>query len=288
MFAKLSGTARIAVWLVALAVSGGSLASAGTLDNIKQNGSLRIAYRTDAPPFSFKNARGEPAGFMVELCRAVVAKMSADLGKGDIKIEYVPVGGADRFDAIVKGKADLLCEPTSVTLSRRATVDFSIPTFIDGAGMMIRDDGPRALEGLAGKKVGVLGGTTTEATLRSSLKSAKLDAEIVPVQKHSDGVEMLDGGKITAYFADRSILMFLVADSSAPKRLLVADQYLTLEPYALALPHGDEDFRLAVDRALSHIYRSDEIIALFKRVFNGRIEPTDTLKTLYLVSALPD
>src|SRR6516162_11191740 len=72
---------------------------------------------------------------------------------------------------------------------------------------------------------------------------------------------MLDDGKISAYFGDRSILVSLIKDSKAPGKLVLAENYLSVEPYALALPHGDDDFRLAVDRALSHIYRSGEIAA---------------------------
>jgi polar amino acid transport system substrate-binding protein/glutamate/aspartate transport system substrate-binding protein len=33
-------------------------------------------------------------------------------------------------------------------------------------------------------------------------------------------------------------------------KLILAESYLTVEPYALALPRGDEDFRLVVDRAM--------------------------------------
>ena len=57
----------------------------------------------------------------------------------------------DRFEAIRQQKADLLCEPTSVTkrtLSRRELVDFSIPTFVDGASLMIRADGPHDLKAI--------------------------------------------------------------------------------------------------------------------------------------------
>ena len=46
-------------------------ASASTLDRINQSKTVRIAYREDAPPFSYKDKIGEPAGFMVDLCREV-------------------------------------------------------------------------------------------------------------------------------------------------------------------------------------------------------------------------
>ena len=97
---------------------------------------------------------------------------------------------------------------------------------------------------------------------------------------------MLDAGDITAYFADRAILGYLVDMSGEPDTLRIADQYLSIEPYALALPRGDSDFRLAIDRALSHVYKSGEIGTIFASVFGA--PPNDTLKTLYLISTLPE
>jgi ABC-type amino acid transport substrate-binding protein len=134
----------------------------------------------------------------------------------------------------------------------------------------------------------VLAGTTTEEALRNTLKTQDIHAEVVPAKTHDEGLEMLDGSKISAYFGDRSILMFLVERSKAPDKLFIAEDYLTIEPYALALAHGDEDFRLAVDTALSHIYRSAEISTIFEQTFAGKVKPSDMIKALYRLSGLPD
>ena len=276
-------SALVAVLLVTIGV-----ASAGTLDRIGQDKSIRIAYREDAPPFSYKDKIGEPTGFMVDLCRAVAKKLAEQRNFSDLKVVYVPVTAADRFEAITQQKADLLCEPTSVTLSRREQVDFSIPTFLDGASLMVRADGPKNLRDLAGQKIGVLAGTTTEEALRNTLKEAGIAGDVVAAKTHGEGLAMLDDGKISAYFGDRSILLFLIKDSKAPEKLRLADDYLSVEPYALALPRGDNDFRLAVDRALSHIYRSGEIVSIFERSFGGKAKPSQILQTLYLTSSLPD
>ena len=275
----------VAVLMAAVATLGG--ASAGTLDRIGQDKTIRIAYREDAPPFSSKDKIGEPVGFMVDLCREVAKELADQLHLSSLNVAYVPVAASDRFDAIRQQKADLLCEPTSATLSRRELVDFSIPTFIDGASLMIRADGPHDLKAMSGQKIGVVAGTTTEQALRSSLKEAGVASDVVPAKTHAEGLAMLDDGKISAYFADRSILVSLIKDSKAPGKLMLAENYLSIEPYALALPRGEEDFRLAVDRALSRIYRSGEIAAIFQRAF-GDAKPGQTLQTLYLVSALPD
>jgi ABC-type amino acid transport substrate-binding protein len=267
---------------------GFALAAAGTLDRVKQDKTLRIAYREDAPPFSYADATGVPAGFIVDLCRAVAKTMGAALNLGDLKVDYVLVNASNRFEAIETGKADLLCEPTSATLSRRAEVDFSIATFIDGASLLVNGEGPSEFGALAGKKIGVLAGTTTEQSLRDTLATAKVNAEVVPAKTHLEGLAMLDQGTIVAYFADRAILAYLASKSSAPGKLRLANNYFSLEPYALALARGDSDFRLAVDRALSHIYRSGEIGAIFAHSFGAQTQPSDTLQTLYLISALPE
>jgi polar amino acid transport system substrate-binding protein/glutamate/aspartate transport system substrate-binding protein len=262
-------------------------ASAGTIDTLRQNKTIRLAVRDDAPPFSFNDANGQPAGFMVDLCRAVAKVMASQLNIDALKIAYVPVTAANRFDTVESGKADLLCEPTTDTLSRREHVDFSIATFIDGASLLAHGDGPSDFSGLTGKKIGVLGGTTTEEELRNALTRDSITAEVIAAKSHEDGLRMLDAGVIDAYFADRAILAYLAARSNEVDKLRLADNYLSLEPYALALPRGDSDFRLAVDRALSRIYRSGGIATVFANTF-GAQPPTDTLKTLYLISALPE
>lgn len=277
-----------ALGVLLMTMAAGAVQAADTLDRIAQDKAIRIAFREDAPPFSAKGKDSEPVGFMVDLCREVAKKLGEQLKLPALKVVYVPVTAANRFDAIKDGKADLLCEPTTATLSRRQVVDFSIPTFVDGAGLMIQAGGPKDLKALAGKKIGVLAGTTTQDELNNSLKAAGITSEVVPAKTHEEGLAMLDDGKVAAYFADRSILMFLTRQSKDPKKLMLAENYLSIEPYALALPHGDEDFRLAVDRALSHIYRDGDIAAVFARTFGGKAKPSGIVETLYMVSGLPD
>ena len=270
------------------ALPGGSAWAAGTIDKLRADQTIRIGYREDAPPFSYKSAGAmEPAGFIVELCRVVAKRLGEQL-KVPLKIAYVPVTASNRFDAVERRDVDLLCEPTSITLARRQRVDFSIATFVDGASLLTRDTSLSNLKAMAGKKIGVLSGTTTEERLRSSLRVNGIVAEIIPAATHEAGLAMIDSGRITAYFADQTILVFLLNQSKEPGKLAIAEEYLSLEPYALALPRGDAEFRLAVDTALSRIYRGGEIGAIFDKAFGGNIRPTEMLKTLYLLTALPD
>lgn len=276
------------VALLAFVFPAGSVA-AGTIDKIRADKTLRIAYREDAPPFSYKGPGSTgPAGFIVELCKIVAVKLADQLGVQGLQINYVTVTATNRFDVIERGEADLLCEPTSVTLSRRQRVDFSVATFVDGASLLTRDTSLSNLKAMAGQKIGVLSGTTTEERLRSSLRTFGITADITPAKTHDDGLAMLEGGKIAAYFADQTILIALLNQSKEPDKLAIAEDYLSVEPYALALPRGDNEFRLAVDTALSHIYRGGEIGAIFQKAFGDKARPTETLKTLYMLAGFPD
>lgn len=268
-----------------LAVSG---AVAGTLDRIKESGVMKIAYRTDAPPFSYKNAAGELEGYTIALCQGVAVHIEKQLKLKKLSLEFVPVTAENRFNMIRDGKADLLCGATTATLSRREVVDFSLPTFVDGASVLMRKGGPQTFGDLEGRKIGVRAGTTTEEALRNTVKDLSMTVQTVAVKDHKDGVAKLLSNDISAYFADRAILVYLAAGSGAAEKLFLSDQQLTYEPYALGMSKGDGDFRLAVDRALSRIYRSGGIGTLFKEVFGDNAQPTPELLALYRISALPN
>ena len=107
-------------------------AGAQTLADVKKRGALRIGYSETSVPFSFKDKDGEPGGYSVELCKRVAAASATKAGS-PVKVEWVPVTPASRLDAVASGKVDMECGTTTVTLSRREKVDFSLPIFVDAA-----------------------------------------------------------------------------------------------------------------------------------------------------------
>ena len=267
-------------------------AAASTIDQLRSTKTLRIAFDPGAPPYSYfvpgTPTTGAPLGYSVDLCRAVAEALKTQLKIPDLKVTYVPVDTTNRFDMIADNKADLLCASATATLSRRAKVDFSIPIFIDGASFAIGPNGPQDVAQLAGKKVGVLPGTTTEEELRRALKATHDNAQVVLVKTNQDGIDALAKGQVAAFFADRATLTFLLRKEKEAANLLMADTYLSIEPIALALRLGDSAFRLQVDTALSHIFRGGGIVQIFKGAFGPLASPSGLLAALYQISGLPD
>lgn len=278
----------ICIFFAAVLLAGPVLA-ADTLERVRDSGTFTIGYRSDAQPYSYRTAEGEAAGYIVDLCREVAEAVQQELDLAELETAYVQVTAENRFDAVTSGQVDLLCDPTSITLDRRAKVDFSLATFVDGASVLYRADGPRSFEALKGQKVGVRGGTTTEQVLRAALSRMNIDAEIVPLADHKDGIRQLRDGTIAAYFADRAILIFMLfGDPEAAKGLQLSDQFFTHETYGLALPRGDDAFRLVVDATLARLYRTGEILPIFVRNFGESAVPSDLLKAMFVINALPE
>lgn len=278
---------RLALVLILAVLPTAAASAADVLQSLRDGGKLRIGYRTEAPPFSYRNEIGEPAGYTVDLCRAVAAVLGKRLQRR-LSLVYVPVTAKNRFDAVRSGKIDLLCGATTETLSRRRLVQFSVSTFVTGASVIYRRDGPDSFDALAGRPIGVTAGTTTERDLMDTLRKLSIRAEVVHVRDHAAGLEALRSGMIDAYFGDRAILMALMSkakESLVPLR--ISDRHFSVEPYALAMPLGNDRFRDEVDWALSYIYKSGEFRKIFRNTF-GDTEPSDFMKVLVVINALSE
>jgi polar amino acid transport system substrate-binding protein/glutamate/aspartate transport system substrate-binding protein len=262
-------------------------ASAATLERIDETGVIKLGVRTDARPFSYRNAEGEAAGYSVALCLLVAEAVADKVGRDELEIETVDLTADDRFQAVADGNVDILCGASTMTLARREIVDFSLPTFTDGASVLFRADGPASLEALAGGKIGVRDGTTTETALRATLQEAGIAAEVVAVTDHEDGLRRLENNEIGAYFADRAILTFLLIGSENRDALRLSERYFTYETHALAVPRDDADFRLVVDSALAQLYRSGRVAELFRAAFGPDARPSQPLELLYILFGLP-
>ena len=261
----------------------------GRLKQIHETKTISVAYRTDALPFSFEEVDKKPAGYTVDLCRGVIAVIERQIGVAPLQVKWVPVTTQTRFSAIASGQADMECGASTVTLGRMKEVGFSTLTYIDGTGLLVRDAaGVNSLMDLAGKKIGVIAGTSNERALNEALKSNVVSATIVKVTSREQGFEQLEAGAIDAFASDRVLLLGLVAKAKDPKALALLGDALSFEPYAIALPRGDWAMKQAVDAALGQIYRSNALPEIYNRWFGTLGVPGPVLETMFGLGRLPE
>lgn len=265
-------------------------AAGSTLDKIEKTGEFVIGYRADASPLSYENADSVPSGYSVDICRRIAAAVNAHFPDKDIRTTFRKISANERISAVVDGTVDIECGSTTITLSRKERVDFSLPTFVTGGSILsLKTAGIRSMSDLAGKKIGVAKDTTTVEELRSYLDENLIDAEIVIVENRDVGKRQLDRGAIDALASDQIVLIGQIIESLNPQSYALNDEIFSFEPYGLALRRNDADFRLVVNRSIAQLYRSGAYADIFYK-WIGRIgiDVPPVLAAMYQLNSIPE
>ena len=106
-------------------------------------------------------------------------------------------------------------------------------------------------------------------------------ARVETVDGFAAGVERVADRSADVFFADRELLLDAAKRSPSAGELVILERRFTYEAVGLAVPRGDEDLRLLVDRMLSGLYRSGEIAAIYTPYF-GKPDP----QTLHFFQAV--
>jgi len=259
-----------------------------TLSDIKESATIRIAYPENVPPFSYVD-NGEPTGYSINLCRQLVSNIAKQLDLDNIEIRWRSAGTAEALRLVADGVVDMDCGITSITLSRQQRVDFSNEIYVNSGDVLVHSGSDiKRLADLDGKKVAVIRGTTTDMRLADALRQQGSNARLLTVMNMQDCVTALDTGKVDACAGDRSVLLGQVVAAKEPAGYALLGELYSIEPYALALPRGDPDFRLAVNRALSDIYRNSTLQQIYGPWFGPDAVPSLSLRMIYILNSYPD
>jgi ABC-type amino acid transport substrate-binding protein len=282
----------LAALIVAFTLTGGmamAQTGSGTLGKIKAAKVINVAYSPDSLPFSFAGPNKEPAGYSIDLCKRVIAQIARAVGDTNLKVNWIAGSVSERLQMVAKGRADLECANTTQTQSRLANVDFSNLIFIDGGGLLVKAGSPiNQLTDLAGKRVAVLKGTTTETRLNDLLRLRQLSATVVTVADANAGLAMLEEDKVDAYAGDKVKLVGLAVQAKEPAKLALVAEDLSIEPYAMALPRNDSAFRLEVNKALTQVYMGGDIEQIFAQWLGKLGRPTGLLAAMFLLNSIPN
>ncbi len=235
----------------------------GTLEQIKKTGQIRIGYRASEPPISFTGKDGNPAGYNIDIAKSIVGAVKKKIGS-DVKTDYVLVTAEGRFNALAENKIDILCDSTTKTLSRSEIVDFTQLTFVTGASLLTLRENDIRGSGYAGKKIGVMKGTTTADALKRLIQETGTKAEILLVESKKEGMDALLKKKIDAFSSDQVVLIGLALEHESID-FIIDQNVFSFEPFAFAVRRNDADFRLVVDREISNLCRSKKIFDIYDK-----------------------
>jgi ABC-type amino acid transport substrate-binding protein len=262
----------LAALCVGAAVAAGPAAAQSAspaLARIKAAKTINVAYSPDSPPFSSVAGAAAPAGYSIDLCNRVIAQIARAVGEPELKVNWISGSVSERLQMVALGRANLI--------------------FIDGGGLLVLAGSPvDRVADLAGKRVAVLKGTTTQAHLESALRRRNVQATLVPIEDAGVGLSLLEAGNVDAYAGDKVKLTALARQARDPQRMALVLEDLSYEPYAMALPRNDSALRLEVNRALTQVYLGGDIEAIFEQWLGKLGRPTGLLAAMFLLNSIPE
>jgi glutamate/aspartate transport system substrate-binding protein len=269
----------------------------GTLKKIKDSKTATLGYRESSIPFSYVNRPGEPIGYSIDLCNAVVDEISKELEGVEIGVKYKKVTAETRTPAVRLGEVDLECGSTTANFERRKEVAFSSIFFVAGTKLLV----PRASDitsyrDLRDKTVVVTAGTTNEAAVRAISDKQKLGIKLLVGRDHAESFALLREGKADAFATDDVLLYGLIATTNTGDRYHVVGEYLSYDPYGLMYRKNDPDFGAVVDRTFSRLAQSRELVQLYNKWFQQRLPTGERLdlpmspqlEEIFRVEGVPD
>jgi len=239
----------------------------GTLEKIKNSGAIRLGYPEHTVPFAFLTD-GHPTGYSIDLCIALVAAMSVELGGIEPRVEYRPVGPQNRFSLLIAGDIDLECGSSTNSAERREKVSFSPVIFVTGTKLLVKRDSPvNSLRDLRRKTIVVTAGTTNAAAVEALSEKQRLGINFVvsPIVRNS--YEILASDKADAFANDEVLLNAWIAEGRSRDDYRIAGDLLSYESYGLM--YRKDDFQLAdiVERTFQRLAKSGEVARLYKKWF---------------------
>jgi polar amino acid transport system substrate-binding protein len=245
------------------------------LEKVARTGVLNAGTSTEAVPLAYDDEQGELVGYSVDMLNLIKTQLEVRLGK-PIKLNLVEVTPENRIPKIQTEEVDIVCEAVSFTWNREEFVDFSTSYGITGTKLLVKKDSPLGSpESLAGKRIGVISGTTNEQVI----KLVQPQATLVPVKNAWDGYTDLVGGKIDAFAWDGILLNGFRQTISTPAAFaVVPENAYNREGLACMLPQNNSTFRNLVDFTLVKFMQGvvtgdSQSVAIFDRWFgsNGMI-----------------
>lgn len=260
---------------LALCCGAASAQSGGTLQKIKESGTIQIGARESQIPFSYKlSADAAPIGFTTDICLKIVDAVKAKLGLPKVEVQYVMLNSTNRIPLLQNGTVDLDCATTTNSTQRQQQVDFAPSHFVTNITAAVKKaSGINTLADLNGKNVATVAGSTSIQLLRGARKSGSIEANELPGKDTSDGFLLLSTGRADAYVLDDVQLAGMIANAPNPGDYKILKESLRQEPYGIMLRKDDPQFKALVDETVAGLMKSGAIEQLYVKWFLSPIPP---------------
>ena len=245
---------RIAASLGMFAIALGAAGSAQA-----QNKELVVGSSATYRPFAYESPTKEIVGYDVDIIKAVAQKAGLQ-----IKIVNTPFTGI--FAALNNGDVDLVISGVTINDKRRQSYDFTMPYFEARQLIAVpQSSTAKTLKDLAGKKIGVVNGSTGDDM--ASREFGKTNPDIRRFESTPVVIAELANSGLDAAIGDNGVIAFRVQEHKQLKT--VNDPSFPKEYFGIVVKQGNKALLDKLNAGLAAIKADGTYATLYKKWFQG-------------------
>jgi polar amino acid transport system substrate-binding protein len=224
-----------------------------------QNRELVVGSSATYRPFAYESPTKEIVGYDVDMIKAVAAKAGLQ-----IKIVNTPWTGI--FAALNNGDVDLVISGVTINDKRKQSYDFTAPYFEARQLIAVhKDSTAKGLKDLAGKKVGVVTGSTADDT--ASREFGKTNPDIRRFESTPVVIAELAGGGLDAAIGDNGVIAFRVQEHKQLKT--VNDPSFPKEFFGIVVKQGNKALLDKLNAGLAAVKADGSYAQIYKKWFQA-------------------
>lgn len=243
----------------------------GTLQKIKETGTITLGVRESSVPFSYLDDKQVYRGYSIDACMKVVEAVKARIGLQTVSVKYQPITSATRIPLMLNQTIDLTCGSDANTPDRQRQVAFSYTTYVGNeAAASLKSSNIRTLDDLRGKTVVTSSGTTDIAHINELNQQDHLGMKLTVASDHAASFMTMSSGRASAFIITDILAASQIANAKNPDDFVMWNiEKMPVEPWALMMRRDDPQFRSLVNGVLADLFKSGEMATMYNKWFNS-------------------
>lgn len=240
-------------------------AMAGTLEDVKAQGYIKVGVNGSVFGFSMPDDKGEWKGLDVDTAKAIAAAVFGDA----TKIKFSALTAVQRLPALQSKEIDVLCRNTTQTLSRetKSGLNFVHVNYYDGQGFLVpKKLNIKSAKELDGATVCVLPGTTTEMNAADYFRATGMKWSPVVIENTAELNNAFFAGRCDCLTSDASQLAAIRTVAPNPADYELLPEIISKEPLAPVVRHGDDQWFDIVNWTVMALIEAEELGITSKNV----------------------
>ena len=224
-----------------------------------QNKELIVGSSATYRPFAYETPNKEIVGYDIDIIQAVAQKAG-------LKIKIVNTPWTGIFAALNNGDVDLVISGVTINDKRKQSYDFTAPYFEARQLIAVHQSSTvKSLKDLAGKKVGVVTGSTGDDI--ASREFGKTNTDIRRFESTPVVISELVGSGVDAAIGDNGVVAFRVQEHKQLKT--VSDPNFPKEYFGIVVKQGNKALRDKLNTGLAAVKADGSYAQIYKKWFQA-------------------